>query len=53
MEYDDWAIKRGNPDISDNMDSPWEYYAKWNKSDRKIQILDDIAYTYGILKRQT
>ena len=34
------AIKRWNLAMC-NMDGPWEYYAKWNKSDREIQILSD------------
>ena len=24
--------KEGNPAICDNMDGPWEYYAKWNQT---------------------
>ena len=27
--------KEGNPAFYDNMDGTWEYYAKWNKSERK------------------
>ena len=52
MEYDDSAIKK---EIQTFL-TTWiaqEYYAKWNKPDRTIQILDDIAYIYGILKRKT
>ena len=27
--------KEGNPTICDNMDRPWGYYAKWNKSEKE------------------
>ena len=36
------AIKKYNPTIWDNMDGPWEYYAKWNKSERQISY--DFTY---------
>ena len=35
--------KEGNPAICDNMGRPWEHKTKWNKSDRKRQILYDIT----------
>ena len=28
------AIKKWNPAICDNVDGSWEYYAKWNKSEK-------------------
>ena len=31
--------KQGNPAIYNNMDWPWGYNAKWNKSDRESQTL--------------
>ena len=34
--------KQRNPIIC-NMDSPWRHYAKWNKSNREKQILDDLT----------
>ena len=36
--------KERNPSSLDNMHETWEHYAKWNKSDRKMQILYDITY---------
>ena len=30
--------------ICSNMDGPREYYAKWNKSDRERQTLQDFTY---------
>ena len=29
--------KDGNPAICENMDEPWEYYAKWDKSNGKTE----------------
>lgn len=33
-----------NPAICNNMDGPWGYYTKWNKSDRRKQIPYNITY---------
>ena len=33
-----------NPALYDNMDEPWEYYAKWNKPVIKGQIIYDSTY---------
>ena len=37
--------KEGNPDVNDNMNTPWGCYAKLNKPVTKGQILDDSTYT--------
>ena len=37
-----------NPAICDNMDRPWGYYAKWDKSDRKDKYY--ITYMYNLKK---
>ena len=42
--------KQGNSAICNNMDRLWGYYAKWNKSDRQKQILDD--FMCEVLKKQ-
>ena len=36
--------KEGTPAICNNMDGPWGYYAKWDKSRRETQILYDMTY---------
>ena len=36
--------KEGNSTICDNMDGTWGHYAKWNKSERKRQLLYYITY---------
>jgi len=33
------TIKNGNSAFSHNRNGPWGYYAKWNKSEKKRQIL--------------
>ena len=38
MEYYSATHKKRNLHIGENMDGPWEHYAKWNKSDRDRQI---------------
>ena len=38
----------GNPDICDNLDEPWWYYAKWNGSDREWQMLHALTYTHNL-----
>lgn len=42
VEYS--ALKRRNPVIYDKMDETEGYYAKWNKPDRKRQILYDVTF---------
>ena len=37
--------------IWDHMDGHERHYAKWNKSDRKRQILNNFTYVYGSLKK--
>ena len=44
--------KEWNLAIYDYMDRPRGYHAKWNKSDREIQILYDFIYM-GNLKNKT
>ena len=39
--------KEGNP-ICNNMDEPWGYYAKWNKSDKGQQMLYDLTYMWNL-----
>ena len=42
------AIKKEeNPAICDKFYKPWEHYAKWNKSDRRRQKLDDLTYIWN------
>ena len=36
--------EEGNSDMCSNMDEPWGYYAQWNKSITKRQILPDCLY---------
>ena len=43
--------KEGNPAIYDNMNRPWEYCDKWDKSDRERQVLYDITYVRNLLKK--
>ena len=38
------AIKIWNLAICKNMDGPWGYYAKWNKSDIERQIPHDFRH---------
>ena len=42
--------KQRNPIIYNNMGSPWRHYAKWNKSNREKQILNDLTYTWNLRK---
>ena len=46
------CIKERNLTICNNMDGPWGYYAKWNKSDRERQIPYDFTYMWN-LKNKT
>ena len=43
--------KKGNPDICDNTDGPWEHYVKWNKS-KKDKYCTRSHYMWN-LKKQT
>ena len=36
--------KEWNLAICDNMDGSWAHYAKWNKSDREVEILHESTY---------
>ena len=47
MEYYS-AIKRVKSCICDNMYGPLGHYAKWNKSDRKRQMLYDLPYMWNL-----
>ena len=38
IEYYSALKNEGNPIICNNMDEPWGYFDKWNKSDRERQI---------------
>ena len=42
------AIKKGHLVICGNMNGPRGYYAKWNKSDREIQILYDFTFMWNL-----
>ena len=47
VEYS--ALKKGwNSVTCSNMDESWKYYVKWNKPDRKRQIMYD--FTYVVLR---
>ena len=37
----------------DNMDRPWGYYVKWNKSDRERQMPYDFSHMWNIKNKQT
>ena len=52
IEYYSTIKKEQNLAICDNMDRPRQYYAKWNKSDRERQTLDDFTCR-GNLKSKT
>ena len=36
-----------NPVICDNVNEPWSYYAKWNKSDGERQISYDFIHMWN------
>ena len=40
--------KEWNPAICDHMDWPLGHYVKWNKSDIKIWILNNLSYIWNI-----
>ena len=42
------AQKRWNLAICYNMDGPWGYYPKWNKSEGERQILYDFTHMWNI-----
>ena len=44
------AIKRQNLVICNNMDGPWGYYVKWNKSNGERQIWYDFTYMWNMKK---
>ena len=44
--------KEWNLAICDNMDGSWGHCVKWNKSDRKRQILSDLTYMWNLKKMQ-
>ena len=44
------VIKRWNLAICSNMDVPWGYYAKWNKSGGERQIIYDFNHMWNISK---
>ena len=54
--YTQWTItqpqNKWNLPIYNNMNGPWCYYAKWNKSDRERQILYYFTYIWN-LKNKT
>ena len=47
MDYQ-WAIKKWNLAICDNISGPRGYYAKWNKSDRERQIPNYFSNTWNV-----
>ena len=51
-EYYSFIKKEENPAICNNMDVPWWHYAKWNKSDRKRQILYDLTYMWNLTEKK-
>ena len=53
MEYHSVIQKRWILAICDNMNGPWEYYAKWNKSDKERQRPDDFTHIWNIKNKQT
>lgn len=42
----------GDPAICDNMDGPWGHYAKWSKSDRERQTLDDLICMQNLKQKR-
>ena len=44
--------KEWNAAFCNNMDGPWIYYAKWNKSDRDRQIQYDFTHVESKKKKQ-
>ena len=36
------VIKRRNPAICNNMDEPWEFYAKWNKTEKETYCINSL-----------
>ena len=43
-----FSNKKGALSICDNMDGPWEHYAKRNESDRETQMPHDLTYLQNI-----
>ena len=46
-------LKEEGSHVIYNMNGTWGFYAKWNKSDRKRQILYDLTYTWDLKKKAT
>ena len=42
-EYYSAIKKERNPAVCYNTDGPWGHYAKWNKSNREKQVLNDLT----------
>ena len=56
MEYYSAILKKKkkwNLAIWCNMDGPWGYYTKWNKSDGEKQVLYDFTHTWNIKANKT
>ena len=43
--------KEWNPAICDNVDGPWKYYAKWNKSDGERQVPYDFTHMWSLINQ--
>ena len=43
-----FSYKKENLAIWENMDGPWGFCAKWNKSDRKRQIPYDLIFMWNL-----
>ena len=46
-----FSHKKENPATCENMDESWRHYAKWNKSDREVQIMCDLTYIQNLKKK--
>lgn len=44
--------REGNLVTCDNMNGPWEHYAKWNKPEKR-QILYDLTYMWNLKQTKT
>ena len=45
------TTKEWNSAVCDNMDGPWGYYAKWNRSDRE-KLITIWFHSYVDLKKE-
>ena len=52
MEYYSARIKNEILPFVTTWMGPWEYYAKWNKSDRERQILYDLTDMWNLKKEK-